>query len=115
VTTADIKKKGKDTKIKNWIFMSDEVPPTFPSGVAAGVRFPVLKILLLSRTLHTLQLYYMLYKLQTSYIAPLGVTVFDFRLFWGSEPLVQVRPTFIKFDQYRPTLILSMDWVTISD
>jgi hypothetical protein len=52
---------------------------------------------------------------QTSYIAPLGVTVFNFRIFWGSEPLGHVRPTFIKFDQYRPTLILFMDWVTISD
>jgi hypothetical protein len=42
---------------------------------------------------------------QTSYIAPLGVTVFDFRLFWGSEPLDHVMPTFIKFDQYWPTFI----------
>jgi hypothetical protein len=33
---------------------------------------------------------------QTSYIAQLGVTVFDFMLFWGSEPLGHVRPTLIK-------------------
>jgi hypothetical protein len=49
----------------------------------------------------------------TSYIAPLGVTVFDFGLFWGSEPLGRVRPTLIKFDPYRPTFILVMDWVTL--
>jgi hypothetical protein len=52
---------------------------------------------------------------QTSYIARLGVTVFDFRLFWGSEPLGHVRPTLIKFDPYRPTFILFMDWATLFD
>jgi hypothetical protein len=41
---------------------------------------------------------------QTGYIAPVGVTIFDFRLFWGSDILGHNWPTFFS-GQYPPTFI----------